>query len=598
LSASASLGRQEQWALPAVLPARGLAANGPVRLPKVHAALGFGLALLVLVVLGTVTQASIADLVAANASATRSVEALERLQALKGSLREFEASELATRVPGQPLERDSPHAAYLEMIRLRRELNELLDSGPQRQRLQQLAAVIDGATAPFRNLFGATPADRTAAAQAPPASAISQGLRTAVEAIAVIEREEREVLGDRQAVSASRARTAQVHVLLASVLGFLTIFIAGLMVRRDELERRKATDRLERANVTLGEAVGEAQRRGDEITRLSRLSHFLQGCRSPEEGCLVIVETAPALFGAPGALYLVSAERLDRAAAWGGGGSLQQSFPREDCWGMRQASIHVADPGSATPACPHLNGAVDATCIPLVADGNAFGLLVIAKRVERPDPAAARSTTLAAVDQISAGLANLRLRESLKVQSLRDPLTGLYNRRFLHDALSRECHDARRHADRPVALLLLDVDFFKRVNDTSGHAAGDLLLQALAELLGRTFRGGDIACRFGGEEFAMVLAETPIDVALRRAEALRLAIHGLHAHHGNTTLEGLTASIGVTAGSGDGLTPERLLHEADTALYEAKARGRDCCVAFSGAPGARPLPFDSPPHVY
>ena len=131
------------------------------------------------------------------------------------------------------------------MIRLRRELNELLDSGPQRQRLQQLAAVIDGATAPFRQLFGATPANRTAAAaETPPAGAIGRGLRTAVEAIAVIEREEREVLGDRQALSASRARTAQVHVLLASVLGFITILIAGLMVRRDVLERRKATNRL------------------------------------------------------------------------------------------------------------------------------------------------------------------------------------------------------------------------------------------------------------------------------------------------------------------------------------------------------------------
>ena len=547
--------------------------------------------------LGTVTQASIADLVAANASATRSVEALERLQALKGSLREFGASELATRVPGQPrarlstrrLPRDDP---------ARRELNELLDSGPQRQRLYELAAVIDGATAPFR-LYGATPADRTAAAaQAPPTKAISRGLRTAIEAIAVIEREEREVLGDRQALSASRARTAQVHVLLASVLGFITILIAGLMVRRDVLERRKATDWLEHANATLAKAVAEAQRRGDEITRLSRLSHFLQGCRTPEEGCVVIEETAPALFGAPGALYLVSAERLDRAAAWAEAVTLQQSFPREDCWGMRQASIHAADPGSATPACPHLNGSVDAMCVPLVADGGSFGLLVVAARTDGLDPSVARTTTLAAVEHISAGLANLRLRESLKVQSLRDPLTGLYNRRFLHDALSRECHDARRHSDRPVALLLLDVDFFKRVNDTSGHAAGDLLLQALAELLGRTFRGGDIACRFGGEEFAMVLTETPIDVALRRAEALRLAIHGLHAHHGNSTLEGLTASIGVTAGSGDGLTPERLLHEADTALYEAKARGRDCCVAFSGAPGARPLPFDSPPYVY
>ena len=131
------------------------------------------------------------------------------------------------------------------------------------------------------------------------------------------------------------------------------------------------------------------------------------------------------------------------------------------------------------------------------------------------------------------------------------------------------------------------------MNDTAGHAAGDVLLQALAELLGRTFRGSDIACRFGGEEFAMVLAETHLDVALRRAEALRLAIHGLHAHHGTAILAGLTVSIGVTAGSGEGLTPERLLHEADTALYEAKARGRDCCVAYADGPGVRPLPFET-----
>ena len=109
------------------------------------------------------------------------------------------------------------------------------------------------------------------------------------------------------------------------------------------------------------------------------------------------------------------------------------------------------------------------------------------------------------------------------------------------------------------------------------------------------FRGSDIACRFGGEEFAILLAETPLGAALRRAEAFRLAIHGLHAHHGNTVLEGLTVSIGVTAGSGDAMTPEQLLEEADIALYEAKARGRDCCVAYSGGAGMRPLPFDMPP---
>jgi diguanylate cyclase (GGDEF)-like protein len=554
--------------------------------------LGFGLALLVLVALSAVTLASIADLVTAAASATRSVQALESLQALKAVVRELEASELAVLLTGRLQYRNSYESAQQEMVRLHRELYDSLDSTHQQEQLQQLTILMGDVSVFFRNALATRAEDRVA-----PAAPWRDGLigDRLIAAITALEARERQTLAERQALSASRARKAQSHVLIASVLAFLTILIAGLMVRRDVLERRKATDRLERANATLADAVAEAQRRREEITRLARLSHYLQGCRSPEEACLVIENTAPALFGAAGALYMVNAERLERAAAWDEGRELQMGFSREACWGMRQGSVHEAHHGSTAPTCLHLEGIPNATCVPLVADGGSFGLLVVITRGSARDTAE-RSTILAAVEQISAGLANLRLRESLKIQSLRDPLTGLYNRRFLHDALSRECHDARRHPDRPVALLLLDVDFFKRVNDTSGHAAGDLLLQALSDLLGRTFRGSDIACRFGGEEFAMVLAETPLDVALRRAEALRLSIHGLYAYHGTRVLEGLTASIGVTAGAGDGLTPEQLLQEADTALYEAKARGRDCCVAYS-AHGVRPLPFDAPPAV-
>jgi diguanylate cyclase (GGDEF)-like protein len=557
---------------------------------------GFGLALAVLVGLGAITQASIANLVTANASVARSEQAIERLQAFKAVVRELEASELAIVLTGRLQYRDSYQSAQVKIDGLHRDLDALLDSPGQRQRLQQLTGMTADLYMFFRNAL-TTATRESEAAPALMAAPWRTGLVSdrLIAAVAAIEREERQALGERQALTASRARQAQSQVLVAGLLAFTTILIAGLMVRRDVLERRKATDRLEAANATLASAVAEAQRRRDEITRLARLSHFLQGCRSPEEACEVIAKTAPSLFDASGALYLASGERLERVAAWDEGLELHPAFSRDACWAMRQGSIHEASRGSATPGCLHLDGAQNATCVPLVADGGSFGLLVIRTRTAPPDQAAARSTVLAAVEQISAGLANLRLRESLKIQSLRDPLTGLYNRRFLHDALNRECHDARRHSDRPVALLLLDVDFFKRVNDTSGHAAGDLLLQALSELLGRTFRGSDIACRFGGEEFAMVLSETHLDVALRRAEALRLAIHGLHAHHGTTVLEGLTVSIGVTAGSGDGLTPERLLQEADTALYEAKARGRDCCVAYAAAPGVRPLPFEIAP---
>jgi len=558
--------------------------------------LGFALALVVLVALGAVTQASIADLVAAATSVTRSVQALERLHALKAVVRELEASELAILLTGRPQYKESYDTSEAEMTRLHRDLQDLLDSPRQRDQLQQLTGMTGEVSTFFRNALAPRPDGSRG--NAPSAAArwrdglVSDRL---IDAVTAIEHEERQTLGERQSRLASGAAKAQSQVLVASVLAFITILIAGLMVRRDVLERREVTERLEAANATLAGAVAEAQLRREEITRLARLSHFLQGCRSTEEACAVIEKTAPALFGAPGALYLASAERLERVAAWDEGLQLLPSFARDACWGMRQGGIHEAASDRGAPGCGHLDGQQIGTCVPLVAEGASFGLLVITPVERASDHAASRSTLLAAVEQISAGLANLRLRESLKIQSLRDPLTGLYNRRFLHDALSRECHDARRHPDRPVALLLLDVDYFKRVNDTSGHAAGDLLLQALSELLGRTFRGSDIACRFGGEEFAMVLAETHLDVALRRAEALRVAIHGLHAQHGTVVLEGMTVSIGVTAGAGGGLTPEQLLKEADTALYEAKARGRDCCVAYTAAPGVRPLPFDTMP---
>ena len=141
-----------------------------------------------------------------------------------------------------------------------------------------------------------------------------------------------QALAGLQATSAARARAARWHVLVATVLGFTTIVFAALMVRRDVQARRSATDRLEHLNATLSDAAADAQRRRDEITRLARLNHFLQACHSIEEACQVIEKSAPALFGAPGALYLADVDTLDCTAAWEGGKELQQSFARETCW--------------------------------------------------------------------------------------------------------------------------------------------------------------------------------------------------------------------------------------------------------------------------
>ena len=172
-----------------------------------------------------------------------------------------------------------------------------------------------------------------------------------------------------------------------------------------------------------------------------------------------------------------------------------------------------------------------------------------------------------------------RLLQDLREQTIRDPLTSLYNRRFLQDYLLREIIRAtREHA--PLAVIMVDLDRFKRINDSAGHQAGDCVLVEVAALLKRHVRGSDIACRYGGEEFAVVLPKTTLESALRRSEEIRSAIRGEPDR-----LRGVTASLGVALCPAHAMDAEALLHAADHALYEAKRAGRNQVKVFAGRIG-------------
>ena len=170
--------------------------------------------------------------------------------------------------------------------------------------------------------------------------------------------------------------------------------------------------------------------------------------------------------------------------------------------------------------------------------------------------------------------------KTLREEAIRDPLTNLYNRRFLHDYLSRELVRAEREGIR-VAVIMIDLDHFKRVNDTAGHSAGDEVLVQVAALLKRHIRGSDIACRFGGEEFTLVLPNATLQSARNRAEAIRLAVREESAY-----LMGVTASLGVAIFPEAAAQPDALLRAADQALYQAKGRGRDQVRIFSREPAS------------
>jgi diguanylate cyclase (GGDEF)-like protein len=190
----------------------------------------------------------------------------------------------------------------------------------------------------------------------------------------------------------------------------------------------------------------------------------------------------------------------------------------------------------------------------------------------------------AMTDRVGPALANLRLRDALREMALRDGLTGLYNRRYLEDALNRELLRAER-SGKPVSVVMIDIDHFKHFNDQFGHDAGDFVLSAVARAVTKSIRPSDIACRYGGEELAVVLSEADLECARERAEQMRLAIRDTNLTHLGQTLPAPTASFGVAVHPANGTTPADLLKAADQALYRAKQEGRDrVCVATVAAP--------------
>jgi diguanylate cyclase (GGDEF)-like protein/PAS domain S-box-containing protein len=332
----------------------------------------------------------------------------------------------------------------------------------------------------------------------------------------------------------------------------------------------------------------EREQRNREIVLLSELGGLLQTCGSIEEAYQVISRQGRKLFpDLSGAVYRLSASRtdLELVASWGEPGPLPDAdfFRPEDCWGLRLGRDHyVEDPG-ADLICRHV-GELEPPrylCVPMMAQGDALGVLhlrldpgVAAAGGVSPLNEARRRLASAVAEHTAMALANLTLRETLRHQSIRDPLTGLYNRRYFEESLEREIRRARRRGGS-LGVIMLDLDRFKIVNDNFGHEAGDVLLRGFGELLRRSVRGEDVACRWGGEEFAVLLPEASLEATRERAEELRSVVRELKVPYQDRILGPVTVSLGVAIFPDQGLSGQSVLRAADAALYQSKAAGRD-----------------------
>ena len=352
----------------------------------------------------------------------------------------------------------------------------------------------------------------------------------------------------------------------------------------DITERKQMESKLLRANEQLRQFLDELQHRNQEIALLNEMGRLLQACQSTEEAYATIGDLAIQLFPhTAGALYLQNATRtLVRAAVtWGELSPSARSFSPNDCWALRSGRTHpLGRDGNEAPShCLHLIEPLPAVscCLPIQVQSEIIGSLHVQSQQEGYLNEAKRQLAYNVVEQAGMALSNLKLRDALREQSIRDPLTGLYNRRYMEEALKQQLQRVTRGL-HPLGIIMIDIDHFKAFNDTYGHAAGDALLRRLGHFLQSHVRGEDIACRYGGEEFLLIMPDAYLEAVQQRAEDVLQGARQLRVRDVSQSEAGITLSMGVAIYPQHGRSIESVLRAADAALYRAKQEGRDRLV--------------------
>lgn len=395
-----------------------------------------------------------------------------------------------------------------------------------------------------------------------------------------------------EAVTATELKEMKFSKSLLIVLTVLDIALFGiafLMLSRALSSYRKTQATLQTLH---SESVAHSQELAhSQISQglQNRLVNILQSSVNMVEAYCGIERYCAQIFHAnDGAFYIRrnSKDYYERVAAWGDGELSSTGFEPLECWSARNGNIYRFDSILTDLPCQHFGhdnlNQLSYLCIPMNANGELTGILVLFGRQSTAGellPVSHEVEQLASevMEKIGLAIANLRLRDTLRHNSIIDSLTGLYNRRYMEETLRREISRAERVA-KPIGVMMLDADHFKRFNDTHGHDAGDLVLREIAQEMKNVARKSDFACRFGGEEFILVMPEADEAIMLARAQALQQSIRKMTIMYGGQCIGPLTVSIGVAVFPEAGNTGEQIVKAADEALYQAKQSGRDRIV--------------------
>lgn len=373
------------------------------------------------------------------------------------------------------------------------------------------------------------------------------------------------------------------------------ILIGASQIARNVTERLKIEKEMERANAQLTKNIEETKQRNHAVYLLNQLSSTLQMCLNVEEALEPIAIYGQKLLpNTAGSLYLAhpSKNYMDCVTGWGKPAVEEKIIGTEQCWSIRRGQIYHYYNSEQSIPCQHVKAVKPIpcyVCIPLQAQNENIGLLYLEflnsqhlgeKEFQQLLENQQEQLIISIAESIALSLSNIKLHASVKMRSIRDPLTNLYNRSYLEEFFARELQRAKRQNSK-LASVIMDLDHFKKVNDTYGHEAGDVVLIEVANLLTRNIRETDIVCRYGGEEILLLLVEVnSAEEVYERIDQLRQEIGKLEISFQGKLLERITASFGIAMMPEHADTQSALIEIADRALYQAKKQGRNKVVYY------------------
>ncbi|HEV7856288.1 MAG TPA: diguanylate cyclase [Herminiimonas sp.] len=404
----------------------------------------------------------------------------------------------------------------------------------------------------------------------------------------LIGRQESDATNRRNALRAELERKSEQAFyvdIYATLANLILLAVLMTIMFRVLKQRQKTATLLHNTAGELSRNIAESELRNEQMKISAEMLQALGAIASLEKTSNIIaIYCGKLLPEVSGKLYLYrnSRDLLEGQASWGPITSSADQMEPGDCWALQRGGAHYTSDANDLCCKHYIHEAHLPTvrlCIPLVTQGEVIGLIYFSGL--SADDAVCKSQQRLidrVAEQIALALSNVKLRETLRRQSITDPLTGLYNRRYMDETLKRELYRAERKTV-PLAVIVLDLDHFKRINDTFGHEAGDMVLKSVAQQIRENIRESDLACRFGGEELVLILPECDLQIALARANKIQIAINTLNMHYGGRTLGTVTGSFGVAAFPEHGRDPITLMQAADHAMYQAKQAGRNCIVA-------------------